>query len=104
MTPEGKVKKIVRAYLDSLAPEVWYLMPVPTGYSDKGTPDFIICFYGRFIAIETKATPKQTPTPLQAKTLGEIDAAYGVTYVVNNENVEDTIQCLKDIAQHLSAS
>jgi hypothetical protein len=104
MTPEGKVKKIVRAYLDSLAPDVWYFMPVPTGFSDKGTPDFIINFYGRFIAIETKATEKQKPTPLQQKALDGIHGAHGIVFVANAQNVQGVIECLTTLAQALSDS
>ena len=87
-----------------MAPDVWYFMPVPTGYSDKGTPDFIINFFGRFIAIETKATPKQKPTPLQQRALDAIHTAHGVVFVANNDNIEDVIQCLEHIAHSLSDS
>jgi hypothetical protein len=97
LTPEGKVKKKLRAYLDPLKPEVWYHMPVPTGYSDKGTPDFIICFYGTFLAIETKAG-KNTPTPLQDRALKAIQAASGISMVINDKNIEGLIACLEILA------
>jgi hypothetical protein len=68
MTPEGKVKREIKKYLDALtlAGEVYYFMPVQQGFG-KATLDFIICYKGRFFAIETKKpdpkhlVPKMTP-------------------------------------------
>jgi hypothetical protein len=100
MTPEGKVKKQIREYLDPLKPEVWYSMPVPTGFSDKGTPDFLVCFYGTFIAIETKAG-RNKPTPLQERALKAIQTAHGVAMVINEKNIDESIQCLTLLAQQL---
>lgn len=54
MTPEGKVKKEIKEYLDSLGAQCWYYMPVPMGYGKRGVPDFIICYKGFFLAPETK--------------------------------------------------
>lgn len=54
MTPEGKVKKEVKAFLDSLGEDCWYYMPIPMGYGKRGVPDFIICYKGFFLAPETK--------------------------------------------------
>jgi len=54
MTPEGKVKAEIKAYLDTLGSACWYYMPVPMGYGKKGVPDFIICYRGFFLAPETK--------------------------------------------------
>lgn len=101
MTPEGKVKKKLREFLKTLGPEVWCHMPVPTGYSDKGTPDFLICFYGTFLAIETKANGN-TPTPLQHLALTNIQKARGIAMVINDTNIDDSIQCLQLLAHTLS--
>lgn len=103
MTPEGKVKKKLRTYLDSLKPDVWYSMPVPSGFSDKGTPDFLINFYGLFLAVETKANGKK-PTPLQARALGLIQAAHGISMVIDDKNIEDSIQCLQLLANKLKTT
>ena len=100
MTPEGKVKKQLRDYLDTLAPDVWYFMPVPTGFSDKGTPDFLINFFGVFVAVETKAKGNK-PTPLQDRTLRIIQAAHGIAMVINDKNIEDSIECLKLLAAQI---
>ncbi len=53
-TPEGKVKKEVKEFLDSLGEDCWYYCPVPMGYGKRGVPDFIICYKGFFLAPETK--------------------------------------------------
>jgi len=53
MTPEGKVKKLVRELLHKH--DVYYFMPVQQG---MGSPslDFLCCHRGRFFAIETKGS------------------------------------------------
>ena len=56
MTPEGKVKKAVRELLR--AKGVWYYQPVQNGMGQVGIPDFVCCYKGTFIAIETKAPGK----------------------------------------------
>jgi hypothetical protein len=94
MTPEGKVKAQVKKILDSLS--AYYIMPVTGGYGRSGIPDFIICYQGRFLAIETKDEPTDQPTALQIKELNKIDKAGGITYVVNNKT--DMKQLKLDIA------
>lgn len=53
MTPEGKIKQEVKKLLAEF--NVWYYMPVQTGYGVSGIPDFIGCCNGKFFAIECKA-------------------------------------------------
>jgi hypothetical protein len=74
MTPEGAVKKEIKEALK--AHGAYFFMPVPTGLG-KRTVDFLVCFNGRFLAIEAKA-PGKTATALQRKTLREISAAGGI--------------------------
>ncbi len=45
-------------------------MPQGGPYGNNGTPDFLICAEGHFIAIEAKA-PGERPTPLQHEQLTE---------------------------------
>ena len=66
MTPEGKVKRIIKQILDKYKPTVYYYMPVPGGY---GMPslDYIGCVGGQSFAIEAKrpgakATSRQRAT------------------------------------------
>ena len=81
MTPEGRVKAKVKAYLKSIG--AYYNMPVPNGL---GAPslDFVGCYRGRFFAIETKAGSKG-PTPRQEATMKSMQAAGGATFLINDD-------------------
>ena len=80
MTPEGKVKKQVKEFLDSLGEDCWYYCPVPSGYGKKGVPDIIGCFKGKFFGIELKA-PGKLATDWQVKQLQDIYRAGGESHV-----------------------
>lgn len=82
MTPEGKIKKKVSAYLRSID-GLWYTMPVPGGYG-MSTLDYIGCINGKFFAIETKA-PGNKPTPRQQRLIDDINLAGGTAFVVDDE-------------------
>ena len=84
MTPEGKVKKKVNATLKALGADCWRFMPVQTGYGSPAL-DYLICYKGRFIAIETKAPGKKL-TALQESTKEAIEAAGGIVLVVSDED------------------
>ncbi len=83
MTPEGRVKGMVKKALTHLGPDVWRFMPVQTGF---GAPalDFLCAIRGRFVAIETKAPGKRL-TPLQQTTKAAIEAAGGIVLEVWDE-------------------
>lgn len=78
-TPEGKIKTEVKALLNLYG--AYYHMPVLNGMG-KPSLDFIGCHKGNFFGIETKAANKQ-PTERQARTMQEMEAAGGKTFVVN---------------------
>ena len=59
MTPEGKIKADVKAFLNSLGDSVWFYMPVPMGYGRRGIKDFLGCYKGRSFGIETKSLGKE---------------------------------------------
>jgi len=84
VTPEGRVKKKVKAALDTLGSDCWRFMPVQTGY---GAPalDYLLAIRGRFVAIETKAPGKKL-TALQEGTKAAIEAAGGIVLVVWDES------------------
>lgn len=84
MTPEGKVKAKVKKVLKELG--AYYSMPIGGGFGNAGVPDFLICYKGRFIAIETKAKGGK-PTALQVKNLNEIAQAGGWALVINEDSV-----------------
>ena len=88
MTPEGKVKQQVKKILDDYAVDhpCYYFFPPANGYGRQGIPDVIACIGGRFLAIECKAG-KGTTTELQDRELFKINAAGGVTLVVNEDGL-----------------
>lgn len=84
MTPEGRVKNLVKKALNALGEDCWRFMPVQTGF---GAPalDFLICYRGRFISIETKAPGKKL-TPMQQGTKAAMEAAGGLVFEVWDES------------------
>ena len=91
MTPEGKVKAKVKKILTDK--NIWFCMPVPTGFSRRGIPDFICCVNSRFLSIETKAGRGKT-TALQEHEMSLIRASKGATLVVSEDNISDVINTI----------
>ena len=83
-TPEAKVKAKIKAALK--ARNVYYAMPIGTGYGNSGVPDFICCVKGHFLAIEAKSG-KNTPTALQQKNILQIRECGGTSLVINEANL-----------------
>jgi hypothetical protein len=79
---EWSVKQAVIKVLKSY-PESYWFMPVPYGYG-KSTVDYLVCHYGLFMGIETKA-PGKVPTARQRQIMDEIVAAGGVAFVIDDE-------------------
>jgi hypothetical protein len=77
MTPEGEVKKQLKELLDTYE-KLYIFNPVPSGYG-KSSLDTLLCYRGKFIAIEAKA-PGKEPTPRQRFTTREILAAGGKVF------------------------
>ena len=96
MTPEGKVKAKVCAWLKENG--VWYFMPVQMGMGRAGIPDIIACIKGHFVAIECKAG-KGTTTALQDRELGSIRTSGGLAFVVSDD--EDSFQTMSNTVQLL---
>lgn len=80
MTPEAKVKKEIREYIDAL-PQTARLSPRQSGYGMNGIPDEIICHKGLFFAVEVKAPPYGFTTPWQDQCLFALRKAGGVAGV-----------------------
>lgn len=90
MTPEGRVKKDVKEWLKRHG--VWYYCPVQNGMGVVGIPDFICCFRGRFLAIETKAPGKvNNVSPNQAARIHEIQTAKGMAFVIDRADMLDVL-------------
>jgi hypothetical protein len=105
MTPEGKVKDLIKTLFDSynIRPaskaaafppdaEGWYYMPVPSGYGVAGIHDFIGHYRGRFFSIEAKAPGRRKEklrgcSPHQQHQKNAINASGALALVV--DGVED---------------
>lgn len=83
-TAEHKVKAQVKKILE--ANGVWYFCPIPL--YNRGIPDFVACYKGQFIGIETKAG-KGKPTALQQLCMADITAAEGRCIVINEKNINE---------------
>lgn len=85
-TPEGKVKNDVRKELNKRG--VWYFQPMQNGMGVVGIPDFICCWEGKFLAIETKAPGKRNATtPNQDRVIGDIRRHHGKALVIDDVNL-----------------
>jgi hypothetical protein len=84
VTPEGRVKKKVKALLtENKAYQFW---PVQTGFGAP-TLDCIGCHEGEYYAVETKA-PGQHMTPRQELSKRDMEAAQGVVFVIGETQDE----------------
>jgi hypothetical protein len=84
---ETDIKKEIAAYLDSLGERCYHFPFHNVGYARKGIPDRIVCYRGRFLALEVKRPPeerKKNPEAekWQERELSAINAAGGDAYVV----------------------
>lgn len=84
-TPEAKVKANIKKILK--AHNIYYAMPMGTGYGNSGVPDFLCCWKGKFLAVEAKANGG-IPTALQNKQLDDIEIAGGTVWVVSEGNLK----------------
>ena len=65
-----------------------------------GTPDFIICYRGRYVALEVKRPGGARPTPIQRKRLADISAAGGYSCVVRS--VADAANALREVDREIA--
>ena len=93
MTPEAKVKAKVKKILDGHG--IYYFLPATGGYGRSGVPDIICCYNSQFLAIECKATAKNKPTALQEKEMRKIREAFGETFVIHADNIDELATWLK---------
>jgi hypothetical protein len=93
-TPEKKVKDKVRKVLAGV--NAYVVTPATHGYGVSGVPDILVCYHGRFLAIECKAGNNH-PTALQIRNLSQIASTGGYTLVVNEDNIDDVEDVLARI-------
>lgn len=85
MTKEEHVKENVKRIFKAF--NAFWFMPVASGYGKQGIPDFISCYRGRFIAVETKYGKNKT-TSMQDLTIERIRECHGVAIIVNESNLD----------------
>jgi len=95
--PETRFKERIRPKLAEL-PNTWIVKIQQAAL--RGTPDFLMCVHGVFVALELKATAKDQPSELQKYTLAQIRKAGGLALVVCPENFEEIYVDLKSLAIH----
>lgn len=94
-TPEGKVKALVNRVLSRY--KLYKYMPVPGGFGES-TLDYLVCFKGRFVAIETKA-PGKKPTDRQKYVMAQMQRAGAAVFVVDGAvGAQDLDDYLKGLA------
>ena len=81
---EATLIQKIRKYLASV--ECFFWKEHGGQYGTAGIPDVIVCYKGRFIALEAKVG-RNKPTKLQAATIEQIQKAGGTAAVVYS--VED---------------
>ena len=89
MTPEGKVKEVVKKFLKEKG--LYYIMPATGGYGSSGAPDIVVCHKGKFYGLEVKSGENK-PTALQMDNLNRIEKNGGYAFVINESNVNDYME------------
>ena len=89
MTPEGKVKEVVKKFLKEKG--IYYIMPATGGYGSSGAPDIVVCHKGKFYGLEVKSGANK-PTALQMDNLNRIEKNGGYAFVINESNVNDYME------------
>lgn len=93
--PETLFSKRIKPLLEAL-PNTW--VERVQQVSIRGTPDWILCVRGHFVALELKKDDETMPDALQIHKLNKIQRASGLAFVVSPENWEAIYKILIDIA------
>ncbi|MDR1871988.1 MAG: hypothetical protein LBS60_08775 [Deltaproteobacteria bacterium] len=104
MTPEAKVKKMIRDLAKSFRPYIFDTPQVMSAITRRGTPDILWCLGGLFIGIEVKADAKSRFSKLQVEKLQAIHDAGGVAVGVHAGNFEDFERCVSEFVNHIRTS
>jgi len=111
-TPEGRVKKHIKKWMNRIFPKAFGFMPVQTGYGSNGIPDYIYCVpvkitrqmvgqtVGLFVGIEAK-TAKGVQSDLQKIAQVEIEGASGYYLMpMGSDDIEDKLGVLRQYADN----
>lgn len=93
--PETTFRKKVREELEKLPNTIIYSIQQ---LSIRGTPDFLICCSGVFIALELKASKQSRLSKLQAYNLKRINDSRGLACTVYPENFEKIYKLISEIS------
>ena len=99
MAEEKNFEKKVKAYLDSIG--AWYLKTISNGYQRAGVPDLLICYKGKFIGIELKATRGRV-SMLQEHEIRKIQAAGGYASVLRPNDFDSFKKFMEEIGNEES--
>jgi len=102
MTPEGRIKVWVKAWLDTHMPGHWRYSPRGGPFGVAGTPDLLICWRGIFISIEVK-TDNGEVSALQLMQLKRIAAAGGIAAVVRGRDEIKMFKILDEALRKLNS-
>ena len=86
---EAALIQKIRNYLKTV-PKCFFWKEHGGQYGTAGIPDIIVCYRGRFVALEAKVG-KNKPTKLQAATIEAIRKAGGIAAVVYSVDEVRTI-------------
>lgn len=65
-----------------------FILPIQQS-SFRGSPDFVLCIKGRFVALELKRSAKYKPRKLQEYILNKVATSFGLALVVSPDNWND---------------
>jgi hypothetical protein len=100
MQKETRFKIKVREALKKLSEKglpLWFTKTQQV--SIRGTPDFILCINGTFVALELKKSATEKADELQTYNLEKINNAKGIGLVVNPENWNSIFEIIKTLAE-----
>ena len=96
--PETRFSEKVRDDLTPLAAAnvLWFAKIQQVGI--RGTPDYLLCVRGRFVALELKREKGLKADPLQTYNCGKINSCGGISFVANPENWGEILEKIKTIS------
>lgn len=94
--PETLLKERVYPILKKL-PSTWVKKIQQVAI--RGTPDFLMCISGVFVAIELKRSEDEKPDALQELNLSKIADCGGLTIVMHPQNEQKVLNFLKTFAE-----
>lgn len=97
MAQESLFQKKVIKYLETLGNDCWFVKYWGGGiYTKSGVPDLLICYKGRFIALELKA-PNGKVSKLQEINIQKINDAGGYAVALYPKNFEEFKQFINEM-------